>query len=308
MERTEHTFVAMGGPCRLRIDSGDKVLVAQAVTAAVTEVERLEAKYSRYREGSLLSIINRAAGKSDYTPVDPETAGLLDYADTLWRESNGLFDLTSGILRQAWDFKSGQLPHPSELEPLLNHVGWEKVLRRDDSISLPYTGMELDFGGCVKEYTCDSAAAVLRRHGIQHALVDLAGDIAAVGAQGDGRPWRIGIRHPAARTKALATIELEDAALASSGDYERCIEIDGKRYGHILNPRTGWPVHGLVAASVVAPQCLVAGSGATVALLKPAEEGIAWLEQLGLGWLAIDRNMQCHGCLASQPASPALYD
>lgn len=296
--RTEHTFVAMGGPCRLRIDGEDQAQVKVAIAAAVAEIQRLEARYSRYREDSLTSKINRSAGSGNYLAVDPETTALLDYADTLWRESEGLFDLTSGVLRQAWDFSSKRLPRQEQLDGLLARVGWDKVHRDGDRIALEVPGMELDFGGCVKEYACDTAATALARHGIDHALVDLAGDMVALGPQGDGQPWRIGIRHPA-QPRALAWIELEGGALASSGNYERCMVVDGIRYGHILDPRTGWPVRGLAAASVLAPQCLVAGSGATVALLQTARDGLAWLERLGLAWLAVDEDMRCHGSIVS---------
>jgi thiamine biosynthesis lipoprotein len=97
----------------------------------------------------------------------------------------------------------------------------------------------------------------------------------------------------------LAGVHLPEGGLASSGDYERCLHIDGKRYGHILHPRTGWPVQGLVAVSVLAEQCLVAGSSATIAMLKPAGEALDWLDNLGLPWLAIDADLNCHGSLAA---------
>jgi len=159
--------------------------------------------------------------------------------------------------------------------------------------------MELDFGGCVKEYAADSAAAQLRRHGVTSALVDLAGDMVAVGSPADASGWPVGIRHPARKASAVARVLLPEGGLASSGDYERCLEVDGKRYGHILHPRTGWPAGGLVAVSVLAAQCLVAGSSATIAMLKPTAEALDWLENLGLPWLAIDADLNCHGSLAT---------
>ena len=243
----------MGGPCRVRIECPQDTQgapeiqepQARAALAAVeAEVARLERRYSRYREDSLVSEINRAAGSGRPVAIDPETAGLLNYADTLWRESGGLFDLTSGVLRRAWDFRTGRPPEQEQLDRLLPLVDWQSVTWDESQVALPRAGMELDFGGCVKEYACDSAAAVLRRHGIRHALVDLAGDMAAVGPRADGTLWRVGIRRPGERDSAIATIELGAGGLASSGDYERCLEIDGIRYGHILNPHTGWPQRG----------------------------------------------------------------
>jgi FAD:protein FMN transferase len=297
MRRVEHTFKAMGGPCRLRLETDNEFHAETAIAAAVAEVQRLELKYSRYTEDSLTSQINRAAGTRQSVLLDSETAGLLNYADTLWRESDGLFDLTSGVLRRAWDFKSGRPPQQGEIDALLPLVGWDLVVRDQDSVYLPKAGMELDFGGCVKEYAADSAAMQLRRHGVVAALVDLAGDMAAVGVPAGMSGWPVGIRHPVEKDSAVAQVLLPDGGLASSGDYERCLQIGGKRYGHILNPRTGWPSQGLVAVSVLAGQCLVAGSSATIAMLKPTDEALAWLEKLGLPWLAIDANLVCHGRL-----------
>jgi thiamine biosynthesis lipoprotein len=298
MTRVEHNFSAMGGPCRLRLELDDEGLARTAIRAAVTEVTRLEQKYSRYLEDSLTTRINRAAGGGRPVPLDKETAGLLNYADTAWRESEGLFDLTSGVLRRVWDFKSGRCPGQSDIEALLPLVGWEQVQWDQESVYLPKAGMELDFGGCVKEYAADSAAAQLRQHGVASALVDLAGDMATIGIPAGAAGWPVGIRHPAQKDSAVARIVLPEGGLASSGDYERCLIIEGKRYGHILHPGTGWPVQGLVAVSVLAPQCLVAGSSATIAMLQPAAAALLWLERLGLPWLAIDADLECHGSLA----------
>jgi thiamine biosynthesis lipoprotein len=297
MHRSEHRFVAMGGPCRLRLDHADENIADIAINAAVAEVQRLEQKYSRYLPSSLTSTINARAGTNTTTDIDAETAGLLKYASTLFEQSDGRFDLSSGCLRQAWDFKNAVLPDQQQLDALLPHIGWDRVQWDSNSIYLPAIGMEIDFGGCVKEYASDSAANVMRQAGIEHALVDLAGDIASLGTQTDGQPWHCGIRHPRHKAHAIAQVPLSSTALASSGDYERCIVIDGQRYGHILNPQTGWPVQGLVAVSVVAEQCLVAGSTATIAMLKPAEDALQWLAALGLPWLGIDAELQCHGTL-----------
>jgi thiamine biosynthesis lipoprotein len=297
MQRLEHRFIAMGGPCRFRIDHQDEHHALAAVETAESEVRRLEQKYSRYLADSLTTRINAAAGSGTPVPIDAETAGLLDYGDTLFRESRELFDLSSGVLRQAWDFKQGRLPEQSQLDELLPLIGWDKVQWDTSSILLPLPGMEIDFGGCVKEYASDSAISTLRHQGIEHALVDLSGDIAVTGTQGNGAPWQIGIRHPREQAHAIAQVPLARGGLASSGDYERCLEIDGQRYAHILNPYTGWPVHGLVAVSVISEQCLVAGSTATIAMLKPTQEALDWLASLGLPWLAIDAELRCHGTL-----------
>jgi thiamine biosynthesis lipoprotein len=300
MHRTEHRFVAMGGPCCLRLDHLDAGTAEQAIALAEGEVRRLEEKYSRYLATSLTSMINANAGTAKATDIDDETAGLLNYANTLFEQSDGLFDLSAGILRQAWDFKQHHLPSQQRLEALLPLIGWERVQWDSSSIYLPDEGMEIDFGGCVKEYAVDSTINVLRTAGIEHALVDLAGDIATLGAQAIGEPWQIGIRHPRYKSRAIAQVPLTAAALASSGDYERRIVVNEKSYGHILNPKTGWPVQGLISVSVIADQCLVAGSAATIAMLKPTEQALQWLGQVGLPWLGIDAELECHGTMRTQ--------
>jgi thiamine biosynthesis lipoprotein len=297
VQEIEHRFNAMGGPCRLRLHCVP-TLGTELIAAAEAELARLETRYSRYRADSLVSRINAAAGSGKAIAIDAETAGLLHYADTLWQQSDGLFDLTSGILRRAWDFRSSRVPSRADIDALLPLIGWDQVEWSKQAISLPRPGMELDFGGLVKEYACDSVANRLRALGLEHGLVDLAGDMVALGCQGDGSPWQIGIRHPEARERAIAHIPLADHALASSGDYERCLTVGGQRLSHILNPKTGWPVSGLIGVSVVASQCLVAGSSATIAMLSGEAEGLAWLESLGLPWLAIDRSLQLHGSIA----------
>ena len=295
----EHTFHAMGGPCRLRLDHAPTARTESAIALAVAEVRRLESKYSRYQPESLASRINRSAGSTEPVAIDEETAGLLGYAETLFRESDGLFDLSSGVLRKAWDFGCGSLPDAAALQALLPLVGWPQVQWDGESIALPVIGMELDFGGMVKEYACDAAASALRSAGINHGLVDLGGDMAVTGPRADGSPWPVAIRHPRSPGRAVAQLPLGSGGLASSGDYERCLQIDGRRFGHILHPSTGWPVAGLLAVSIASPQCLVAGSLATVALLKPASEALAWLNSLGVAWLAVDADLQCHNGVAA---------
>jgi thiamine biosynthesis lipoprotein len=193
-------------------------------------------------------------------------------------------------LRCAWNFKSGVLPEPQQVQKLLQHVGWHKLRwRSPHMLEFPEPGLELDFGGIVKEYAADRAATICREHGATHALINLGGDIRIAGPHPDGSPWRVAIRDPRGANGVLKTLELFSGALASSGDYERCIEIDGIRYGHILNPLTGWPVRHMAAVSVAADFCVIAGSAATIGMLLE-EQGPEWLQQLGLphAWVGTD--------------------
>ena len=283
----------MGSPCEVRVYGDDADEIAAAARA---EVLRLEGKYSRYRDDSLATRINRSAGDSDGALVDEETARLLDYASASHAQSDGLFDITSGILRRAWNFKSGSLPTQAQIDALLPLVGWEQVRWEAPRIVLPSKGMELDFGGYVKEYAADSAAQLCRERGARHGLVDLGGDLAVVGPHPDGAPWRVGVRHPRDPARAVAALPLGWGGIASSGDYERCMIVEGVRYGHILDPRTGWPVRGLASVSVAANHCLVAGTLTTIAMLKGAA-GAAWLDSIEVPCLYVTDDGQLGGSL-----------
>lgn len=298
MTLQRHRFTAMGGPCELLLYGADAE-AARAFAAAEAEVRRLEARYSRYRDDSVISTLNRSAGDPAGFEPDEETAALLDYAQTAWRESDGAFDLTTGVLRKAWDFKARRVPAQAELDALLPRVGWQRLSWRRPHLSLP-EGMELDLGGVVKEYAADRARDLLHAAGWRHGLVELGGDIAIVGPHPDGTPWRVGIRHPRDPEHAIAAVELRAGAIATSGDYERFFEEKGRRYCHLLDPATGWPVEGLASVSVVAAQCLVAGTASTVAMLKGRRPGGDWLESLGLAHLCVAADGTLSGTLPAR--------
>ncbi len=252
--------------------------VYQQVTGLLT---RLEKKYSRYRKDSLLSKINQTAGNGTRHAIDPETATLLHYAQQCHVESNGLFDVTAGVLRNIWNFKENKPPDTSQIDAFLPLIGWEKVDWNDQNVYLPLPGMELDFGGIVKEYAADAVAALCLQSGVNSGVIELGGDIRVLGPRSDGQGWPIAIRDPGSPNKTVAKLEIKAGALASSGDYERYLELNGIRYSHILNPKTGWPVTGVTAVSVMAEHCIVAGSLATITMLKGAA-GPPWLKQQNL--------------------------
>ena len=295
----------MGGPARLVIEHpAPRTASARTACQTVETLLRdLEARYSRYRENSLISQINRLAGTGTLTTVDEETLALLEFCERLWEQSHGLFDPTAGILRQVWDFSSGQQGDVSKLSDLLPKVDWSKVLQSEQGVGLRDVGMELDLGGVVKEYGADKAAQSLRDNGFNHALIELAGDVVAVGSKSSGAPWHVGISDPEAPSRTLLTIELTNCALATSGSYQRFIEINGQRYSHFLNPHSGWPVEGAASVSVISDSCLTAGAVATVGCLHSGADATTWLEEAGLPWLSIGPAGECSGPLAPQSSS-----
>ncbi len=284
----------MGGPCSIQLYAESENEATYQAKSAMDEVYRLEAKYSRYRDDSIISKINQTSLDGESLQVDDETAGILNYANIVWHESDGLFDVTSGVLRKVWDFKSGCLPSQTNINKVLPLVGWDKLNWNNGLLAFPLAGIELDFGGIVKEYAADRAVEVCLQLGVQHGLVELGGDIRVIGPHPDDTPWMIGIRDSRAPEKAITKVPLMTGGLASSGDYERYMMVNGVRYSHLLNPCTGWPVKSLASVTVMADQCLIAGSATTIAMLK-GDQGLDWLESLGLPYLAIDQNGVQHG-------------
>jgi thiamine biosynthesis lipoprotein len=289
------TFRAMAAENDLQLWSPDLARAQRAADAAVADVRRIEAKYSRYLADSVTTRINRAAGGKAIA-IDAETAALLRYADQCFALSGGLFDVTSGVLRRVWDWKRKppMVPDDAALHAATRLVDWKSVEWDGRSIRLPRPGMEIDFGGIGKEYAADRAATICIEHGIRNGLVNLAGDVRVLGPRADGSPWRIGIVHPRHTGTTIAGLDLAMGAVATSGDYERYFELNGRRYCHILDPRSGMPVAHWQSVSVIAPLCVVAGSCSTIAMLL-GEDARAFLDAQQVQWLGVAPDGSLHG-------------
>lgn len=306
----KYEFNALGSDCIFQLFGAGDALAHAASAEAMREVFRIEARYSRYREDSELSRINTVAATGGTIEVDAETGALLDYAYACYRLSGGLFDITSGVLRKVWNFSSGRIPNENAISATLPLIGLDKIKWQSARLTFNTPGMELDFGGIGKEYAADRAAQICRTMGIGHGLIDLGGDVSLIGPRPDGSPWRIGIRDPVLPAQPLTTVNLTSGALATSGDYERCIEVNGQRYCHILNPLTGWPVRGVASASVISDECLIAGTLATIAMLKGAD-GAEWLRSRGVRHIVVDHNGRIGGTemvIERASACPANVD
>lgn len=282
-------FTGMGGPCDLAVIDAPHSLLDQLEA----EVVRLEQRYSRYRPDSLVSTINRNAGSAQ--AVDAECAGLLNYAEHCFQLSEGVFDITAGALLRAWDFKQQRIPEATEVATACAAIGWERVEWDGERLRLA-PGMELDLGGIVKEFAADRLVTLMNEAGYC-GMANLAGDIAVTGPRPGSQPWLLGVRDPLGRENAMARVALNQGGLASSGDYERGFTLDGIRYSHILNPRTGWPVPDTPrAVTVIADHCIMAGSLATIAMLK-GKEAESWLAALEVPFLLCDASMTLSGSL-----------
>jgi thiamine biosynthesis lipoprotein len=285
-------FEAMGSACEVVLASHTQNEAESMAKLAIDEVLRIERKYSRYTTDSIIAKINQQAGRVALQ-CDDETWALFQFASQLFDKSDGLFDITSGVLRQAWDFKKPEVPTSQKLEALLPLVGWQNVVLQDQSIALPLAGMEVDLGGFGKEYAADRAVQVLKEKGVTHGYVNLAGDMRFLGPKPTGEPWMIGIQDPRVRDQVVATLPITQGGLATSGDYERYFELNGQRYCHILNPKTGMPVSYWRSVSVTSPATVVSGCTTTMVMLKEAD-GLAFLQATGFDFFAIDHTGKVH--------------
>jgi len=261
---------ALGGPCELLLDGTDVAHARSLAMVAAQESWRIERKFSRYRDDSVVHALQAAQGAP--VKVDDETAALLDYGAECHALSEGRFDLTSGVLRRVWRFDgSDRVPTREAVREVLELVGWDKVRWARPVIELP-RGMELDLGGLGKEYAVDRATALVAAETSTPFLINFGGDLCAPGPRADGSPWQVGVDDPEhTGERATHRIALTRGGLATSGDARRYVMHQGRRLGHILDARTGWPVlEAPRSVTVLAATCLEAGTLATLAVLQGA--------------------------------------
>jgi len=270
----------MATPCEVRLETEDAALAEAVARVAEDEARRIERKFSRYKSDSVVGRINASGGKE--MAVDAETAHLLDFAAKCFEVSDGLFDVTSGVLRRVWRFDgSDHVPSDAQIGALRPLIGWRKVKWKSPAIVLP-AGMEIDLGGLAKEYAVDRTLGAIREITPLPALVNFGGDLRVSGPRKYGARWKVAIESVEKDGQVAGMLELADGALATSGDARRFLLKDGVRYGHILNPRTGRPVeHTPRSVTVAAPTCVEAGMFATLAMLQ-GKRAEAFLKREGI--------------------------
>jgi thiamine biosynthesis lipoprotein len=305
-------FDAMASPCELLLDGVDETTARRLLGLAQAEALRIERRFSRYRDDSVVARLH--AGRGTWQCVDEETALLLDFAAQCHALSGGLFDITSGVLRRVWRFDGGHggdggdreldvatiAAAVAALRPL---VGWHRLRWQRPRLWLP-EGMELDFGGIGKEYAVDRTLALLQAASATPMLVNFGGDLACSGPRADGSAWQVGVERPGAEHAAAAVLRLRHGALATSGDARRFVMHRGRRLGHVLDPRSGWPVEGAPrSVTVAAPRCVEAGMLSTMALLR-GPGAAAWLREAGVPHALIDGDGRVHHHFETLTAPP----
>ncbi len=254
-------FFAMGTRCQVMFANSSLEQSRVFGEQLLNLVADFEAKYSRFLDDSLISLINAAAGK-DWVEVDEETDRIFSLCGDLFFFTRGAFDPTALPLIRLWNWKANPpvVPDEDAIRTARELVGWNKVQRRRGAIFLTQPGMALDLGGIGKEYAVDMTMALAAQFGIENVLVDFGQDIRVQGKP-PGRPaWHVGLENPRNPGSCWASVAVTNHAVASSGDYLRHFVHQGRRYGHIIDPRTGYPVdHDCRPGRVVGPTFSVSG-------------------------------------------------
>jgi thiamine biosynthesis lipoprotein len=280
----ERSHVSMGSEVHLTAWTADERGVLAAFDAAFAEFDRLDALMSVWKEGSEVERLNRAAGQMP-VPVGPEMREVLSMARLASEWTEGKFDVTFGVLSGLWKFDhdlDGDIPPRADVRTRLPLIDYQKleVDEAKGSAFLKQKGMRVHLGGIGKGYAVDKAAAILRARGFNDFMIQSGGDLYVAGRRGD-RAWRAGIQDPRGpKGNSFAAMDLTDAAVTTSGDYERFFMKDGHRYHHIIDPDTGEPAQGCRSVTIVARTASLADALDTGIFILGAEKGMALIERL----------------------------
>lgn len=262
-----------------------------AVDAALEEIRRYDRMLSLYKGDSELTQVNKAAGLRP-VPVSPELIRCVEAGIRASEITHGAFDATIGPLSVLWQMrlKEGTTPTDREIAEVRQRVGYRNVVidKKASTVFLKRRNMILDLGGVAKGFVADAVAVLLEQRGIRNGIVALAGDIRVLGLRDDGLAWRIGVQHPRDPEQTLTVLELSDKSISTSGDYERFTIVQGKRYHHIIDPRTGRPSSGVMAVTVVGEKGELVDPLTTALFILGPREGGNIVRRLGCEALFVD--------------------
>lgn len=266
----------------------------KAIDAAFKELDRLEKLLNYYDKDSELAEINRNAGIKPVIASE-DTIDIIEKALFVSESTDGAFDITMGPVISLWDFKEKKIPDKRKLNEKLSLIGYKNITlnKKDKTVFLKEKGIEINFGGILKGYAADRAAEMLKKNGIKSAIVAVAGDIKTFGIRPDGKAWVVGIQNPRASKgpdEIIGTVSINGQAISTSGDYERFFEKNGKRYHHLLSPKTGFPAGDCRSVTVITDKAAYTDAFATGLFILGLEKGMAVLKKLGFEGVFIDKN------------------
>ena len=288
----------LGSPYEVTVVARDTLQGNLYIDMAIAETKRIENQISDWIPTTPISTINKNAGIKP-VKVDDEVFGLVERALKISHVTEGAFDISYASMDRIWKFDGSmkEMPTPEAIKKSVAKIGWKKVLLdpKEKTIFLKEEGMKLGLGGIGQGYIADKVKELLFSKGCTSGIINVSGDINAWGKQPDGKPWSVGIVNPMNKNKVFATFPLEDSSVETSGSYEKYVTFNGKRYSHIIDPRTGYPATGIVSVSVFAKQTEVADALATGIFVLGVEVGLDLANQIkGIGCIIVDDKGAVH--------------
>lgn len=282
-EVIQRKFEKMGSSFEITLVHSNPIYAQQLIDESIAEIDRIERLISSWDKNSQTSLVNKMAGIRSQV-VSKELFDLILRANTIARLTDGAFDLSYASVDKIWSFNREEItaPSPSVVEASVAKIGFEKIKMdtENQTVFLPEKGMKIGFGAIGKGYAADRVKSLLLEKGVEAGIVNASGDMSAWGTQPDGSPWQVGLVNPLDKNKIFSWFPLLNTAVVTSGDYERYLLMDGKRYGHIINPKTGYPSQGVVSCTVFAPKAELADALATALFVMGSETGIDFIDQL----------------------------
>ena len=285
----------MGNRFEITVVHGKEDEAQAHIAAAVAEIRRIEALLTTYNEESQTALINRYAGIQP-VKVDRELFDLIQRSKRISDLTQGAFDISYGSIdKRLWNFDQNMtaLPDAATAKKMVRLINYRNIVLNENegTVFLKEKGMRIGFGGIGKGYAAERAKAVLQQRGVKSGIVNAAGDLTVWGQQPDGKPWTIGIADPASARQPFSYLELTDMSVATSGNYEKFVVIDGKRYSHTIDPKTGLPVHGIRSVTIISPNAEIADAMATPVMIMGVKVGLNLINQIrGLRCIIIDED------------------
>ena len=276
------------------VHENESILVG-ALDKGIKEVIRVEKLISSWDENSQTSSINQSAG---FKPVivDNELYSLIERSIKISKLTNGYFDISFGSMDRIWNFTEKgtvEIPSDSAINRSLKKIGYDKIVLdpKSSSVYLSEEGMKIGFGGIGKGYVANRVMLLMKSLGIESGVINAGGDLISWGSKPNGSPWKIGIPNPKKKAEILSWLDITDMAVVTSGNYEKFVEINGERYCHIINPKTGWPVTGLSSVTIICSDAEVADALATSVFVLGKVDGMKLINHLsGVECFIVDSN------------------
>ena len=283
----------MGNRFEFTVVSADELWARECINKGIEEIRRIEKLFTTFDESSQVNQVNNFAGIRP-VKVEKEVLDLIERSKKISELTQGAFDITYGSIdKRLWNFDQAMtsLPDSKTAKRLVRLINYKKVITNaeDGTVFLEEKGMRIGFGGIGKGYAAERAKSVMKKAGVESGIVNAAGDLTAWGRQPNGKPWTIGVAAPGPEKKLFSYLEISNTSIATSGNYEKFVIIDGKKFSHTIDPRSGMPVTGIQSVTIICPNAEIADAMATPVMIMGVQVGLDMINQVkGIECIIID--------------------